>query len=157
MRTCHICIGVAVLITLGLWSAQGGQPPARESEGTKTNLIQQGTYLVHKVAMCVDCHTPQDKTGNPDGARQLQGAPVPVEPKTKTEKWADMAPDISRGGLAGKWSEEQMVKFLMTGHNPDGELANPPMPPYRLREDDARAVTAYLRSLTGKKGEKPRR
>jgi hypothetical protein len=50
-----------------------------------------------------------------------------------------------------------MVKFLTTGHDVDGMLARPPMPPYRLREDDARAVTAYLRSLPGKKAEGAKR
>ena len=149
MRAYQIVVGVVVLVAAGLWSAQGGP-----DQGTKTNLSQQGSYLVHKVAMCVDCHTPHDKTGNPDGARELQGATIPFQPKTKTDKWMDEAPDITRSGLAGKWTEEQMVKFLMTGHDPDGMIASPPMPPYRLREDDARAVTTYLRSLPGKKGEK---
>jgi mono/diheme cytochrome c family protein len=157
MRTIQLAIGAALLIAVGLWSAQGGQQPGRAPGTTKTDLSQQGAYLVHKVSMCVDCHTPRDGKGNPDSARELQGAPIGFQPKAKADKWADEAPDITRGGLAGKWNEEQLVKFLMTGHNPDGMLAMPPMPPYRLREDDARAVATYLRSLPGKKADKAKR
>jgi hypothetical protein len=50
------------------------------------------------------------------------------------------------------WGEDDMVKFLTTGKNPEGEGPTPPMPVFRLHPDDARAVTAYLRSLPGKKG-----
>jgi mono/diheme cytochrome c family protein len=101
------------------------------------------------VAHCTHCHTPQVK-GKPDRARLLRGATLPIRPKEKTEHWADKAPDITRGGLAGEWTEEQMVKFLTTGRNPEGEGPTPPMPVFRLHREDARAVTLYLRSLGGK-------
>ena len=51
------------------------------------------------------------------------------------------------------WGEADLVKFLMTGKDPEGHEAHPPMPAFRLNEEDARAVTAYLRSLPGKKGQ----
>ena len=44
-----------------------------------------------------------------------------------------------------------MVKVLTTGVNPEGHKTIPPMPPFRLNKDDARAVAAYLKSLPGKK------
>jgi mono/diheme cytochrome c family protein len=44
-----------------------------------------------------------------------------------------------------------MIEFLMTGKNPDGMKAMPPMPAFRMSRHDARAVALYLRSLPGKK------
>ncbi|MBI5424207.1 MAG: c-type cytochrome [Opitutae bacterium] len=35
----------------------------------------------------------------------------------------------------------------MTGVKPDGSMPRPPMPQFRLSEEDARAVVAYLRAL----------
>ena len=69
--------------------------------------------------------------------------------------WAAMSPDITRSGLAGQWREEDFVKFLMTGQDPEGKTPRPPMPVFHLQKDDARAVTLYLRSLPGKKGRAP--
>jgi len=68
------------------------------------------------------------------------------KPAIKAGEFEDEAPDITAGGKAGKWSEEKMIKFLSTGGK-----ADPPMPAYSLTVEDARAVTAYLRSLSGGK------
>jgi hypothetical protein len=32
----------------------------------------------------------------------LQGADLTIKPKNETKDWADPAPDITRGGLAGE-------------------------------------------------------
>jgi hypothetical protein len=69
--------------------------------------------LVNAAILCGDCHTPQDSKGKPDRARLLRGAELPIRPKKETEDWADMAPDITSRGLAEKWGEKAMVKFLM--------------------------------------------
>jgi hypothetical protein len=64
-------------------------------------------------------------------------------PTVRFGEFEDKAPNITFSGKAGKWSEKKMVKFLTSGRS------DPPMPAYRLTEEDARAITAYLRSLTG--------
>src|SRR5262249_36219627 len=46
-----------------------------------------------------------------------------------------------------KWEEAKLIRLLTTGKG-----ADQPMPAYHLAMDDARAVTAYLRSLPGKQG-----
>jgi len=147
MRRKYLVAGVAVLIAVGLWQVR-----ARPESGTKEELIKHGEYLVSRVAQCGDCHTPRDAKGEPDRSKLLRGATLDFAPKTKMEHWADMSPDITGGGLAGKWSEEGMIKFFTTGVNPDGKKPIPPMPVFRLHERDARAVTLYLKSLPGKKG-----
>ena len=160
MRFKCIAVGIVVLLVLGLWQVRPGRGSGPKEVGSQdtTDLIRHGEYLVSSASMCGDCHTPQDDSGRPDGARQLRGATLPIRPKKETRDWADESPDITGRGLAGKWSEEAMLKFLTTGIDPDGMKANPPMPAYRLDARDARAVLAYLKSLPGpgpgKKGER---
>src|SRR5512135_1851342 len=75
------------------------------------------TYFVTS-PMCGDCHTPRDSRGQPDRTRRLRGATLPIRPKKESTDWADEAPDITASGLAGQWSEEEMIKFLTTGIDP---------------------------------------
>jgi mono/diheme cytochrome c family protein len=123
----------------------------REDDGKgREALVKRGDYLVNEVAHCSHCHSPPGDNGLPDRGRLLLGAVLPIQPKHPTKNWADKSPDITRSGLAGKWTETDLVKFLTTGKNPDGEGPTPPMPAFHLHEDDARAVAAYLRSLPGR-------
>ena len=75
----------------------------------------------------------------------LRGAPIPVESPLAGQKWAFTAPPIA--GLPGGWSEADMVRLLTTGVDLNGYTPQPPMPPFRMNDDDARAVAAYLASL----------
>jgi mono/diheme cytochrome c family protein len=149
MRYGTVVLAGFLLVAAVVWSAGAGEKPA--PAGDDTAVLKQGQYLAQDVAHCVHCHTPHDAKGEPDKVLLLQGADMEIRPKEKTEHWADESPDITRNGLAGKWSEAEMVKFLMTGVNPKGDKPTPPMPVFHFHEDDARAVTMYLRSVPGKK------
>lgn len=139
-----ICIGLFSVGTLAialLWnSPAGGQQKDKEDPQA---LIKKGGYLVNEVARCGDCHTPRDARGKLDMTRHLEGAKMWFRPTVRVGEFEDRAPNITFTGKAGKWSEERMVKFLTSGRS------DPPMPAYKLTNEDARAVTAYLRSLTG--------
>jgi len=76
--------------------------------------------------------------------RALQGAPLPFEPTIELP-WAPVAPPIA--GIPAHFTEEQFISFLQTGVRPDGSHPNPPMPQYRLNEEDARAVAAYISTV----------
>ena len=102
-------------------------------------------YVVHHVAMCIYCHTPKDADGQLDEQQLLQGAPMPVESPFPRVQWAFQAPKIA--GLPGGWTDDDLVRFLHTGVTPTGRTAQPPMPPFRMNDEDARAVAAYLQSL----------
>lgn len=145
--------GVAALI-VAIWYSH-----AEEQRATATRddaaLTKHGEYLVNNVAHCGHCHTPPNDKGEPDTARFLQGGKLTIKPKDEKTSWAGEAPDITMNGLASRWTAEGMTKFLMTGEPPEGHKPVAPMPVYRLNNDDARAVTLYLRSLTGKKAPKP--
>jgi mono/diheme cytochrome c family protein len=113
--------------------------PAKPAGGD----IARGKYLSNNIAMCGDCHTPTDKKGNPIKGRTLQGAALTFKSLVDVPDWMPVAPGIA--GLS--WTDEQAIRFFMTGKRPNGTMAAPPMPPFRLTKADAAAITAYLKSL----------
>jgi mono/diheme cytochrome c family protein len=132
------------------WNHTQAQPNPTAGTETATSAsdqssIDRGAYIVHHVAMCIYCHSPKDADGQLDDQQLLQGAPMPVESPFPRVKWAFQAPKIA--DLPGGWSEDDLVRFLQTGVTPTGRTAQPPMPPFRMNEEDARAVAAYLKSL----------
>jgi mono/diheme cytochrome c family protein len=112
-------------------------------KSSKADLVARGKYIVESTGMCADCHTPMTEKG-PDMSKHLQGATLMFKPTIPVPDWADRSATIA--GLMG-WSDAEAIKFFTTGVDPNGKTARPPMPAYRYNENDARAVTAYLRSL----------
>jgi mono/diheme cytochrome c family protein len=138
-------VGLYVLQTV---RAQPNENPIRTDGNLNTSqqsAIERGAYIVHHVAMCVYCHTPKDADGELDEQQLLHGAPMPVESPFPRVKWAFQAPKIA--GLPGGWTEDDLARFLQTGVTPTGRTPQPPMPPFRMNEEDGRAVAAYLKSL----------
>lgn len=149
MRLTYLTVGLAFFCGIMTWLVSAGQSPIPRQSRSAPEVQEHGAYLVQKALLCGDCHTPKDQRGQPDAVRALQGTVLPIQPKKKTGNWAERSPDITFQGLAGKWSEGEMVRFLMTGIDPDGKKARAPMPPFRLNAKDAHAVARYLRSLPG--------
>jgi mono/diheme cytochrome c family protein len=118
-----------------------------EGEGESSfEQIRRGDYLTHSVAMCVVCHSPKDERGRPVAGQEFEGGIIPARPTyPKMASWAEQAPAL--GPLVGRASEE-VIEFLKSGIVPrTGQPPRGPMPPFRLSDEDARAVVAYLRSL----------
>jgi mono/diheme cytochrome c family protein len=106
--------------------------------------IARGKYLVEDVAKCANCHSQRSPEGKLDATRWLQGADLGFQPIHPMPVWARYAPEIS--GLPGM-TPENGVRLLTTGIGPAGQPLRPPMPDFRMTEDDAKAVVAYLRTL----------
>lgn len=117
--------------------------PQAEEAPTGEQLAARGEYLVLAIGGCNDCHTLMTPQG-PDMTRSLQGATLAFAP-TVDMPWAPIAPPIA--GIPAHFTEAQFIAFLETGVRPNGSHALPPMPQYRLNEDDARAVAVYIKSL----------
>ena len=108
--------------------------------------ISRGKYLVERVAMCIQCHTPRNQTGELLETRYLQGGPVPVSaPPNFRIDWAYKAPAIA--GLPG-YTIQDGIKLLTEGITPDGRVPKAPMPKFRLTRADAEAIVTYLKSLS---------
>jgi mono/diheme cytochrome c family protein len=128
---------MVTLVTLSL--AQPRPAPTPEEK-----QISRGKYLVEKVGICQDCHSPRDTKGNFDKTQWLAGSPLSFKPVMPIPGWRDTAPPIA--GLEG-WKTEDAIKLLSTGEAPNGKPPDPPMPAYRMNKADAAAVVAYLQSL----------
>jgi hypothetical protein len=78
----------------------------------------------------------------------MKGSTLVGIPAKAIPDWHQKAPDItSTSKLWERWKVEGFTKFLQTGKNPRGGSAGPPMPAYKLKAEDADAITAYLKSL----------
>jgi mono/diheme cytochrome c family protein len=135
---CFVLAALAALAQLASDAEPDSQAPSNDQ------AVARGRYLVHHVAMCVECHTPRRRDRSLDRDRLLSGAPVPVAAPYMELPWAFDAPSIA--GLPGGWAEEDLVRLLTTGQNRDGYRPKPPMPPFRMNEQDAAAVAAFLKS-----------
>jgi mono/diheme cytochrome c family protein len=124
-----------------------GKHPAKTGSGTSGNKseVARGKYIVEDVAMCGQCHTPRDDQGQMVRSRWLDGAALWLQPSRPTENWPLKAPRIAGNPPA---TDADMIRLLTTGVWKDNERLRPPMPQFRMSEDDARAVLAYLKSLT---------
>lgn len=121
---------------------------AAEKQTASAAKVAHGKYLVERVGLCGDCHTPRDDKGEPIKEKWLQGAVLPIKPIGPMPVWAAESADIA--GLPG-WSAEEAIRFFMTGVARNGLPARPPMPAYRFNQSDAEAVVAYLKSLAAEK------
>jgi cytochrome c2 len=110
--------------------------------------VARGKYLLEEVARCQDCHTPKMDNGNLIKSQWMKGATMNITPAAPVAGWHATSPDVTPAGQVWKrWGEEGMVNFLMTGKNPRGGAAGPPMPTYMLKREDAEAIVAFLKSL----------
>ncbi|HET9795897.1 MAG TPA: c-type cytochrome [Thermoanaerobaculia bacterium] len=107
-------------------------------------VLERGRYLVHDVALCVQCHSPRDENGNLLETKLLTGARVPFNSPYPGHPWAYQAPNIR--GMIG-YTEAEGVRLLTEGITRGGTPPRPPMQQFHMTADDARAVVAYLKSL----------
>lgn len=106
--------------------------------------LERGRYLAENVAMCIQCHTPREATGDLIRSQAFRGAPIPVGKPSQLSSWSEFAPRIA--GLP-QYTVEQMVRLLTTGIGREGKLLRSPMPTFKMAPQDAEDVAAYLKSL----------
>jgi len=120
-----------------LWA----QPPSAAK-------VEYGRYLAEEVGKCQICHSPRTEAGELDKERWMKGAVLDFAPLKPVAGWHKSAPDITSGGrLWERWGEAAMVKFMTTGLTPKGTPSDVPMPAYKMKQEDAEALVAYLKTL----------
>jgi mono/diheme cytochrome c family protein len=107
----------------------------------------RGAYLVEGAGHCSACHTPRSFLGGEKLGRYLQGGSL--------QGW--FAPDITNGDTAGlgKWTADDIVAYLKTGHNRFSAATGPMSEEVvhstsNLSDEDLKAIAAYLKSAPGK-------
>jgi mono/diheme cytochrome c family protein len=118
-------------------------PPAVRAQPAE----ERGKYLVEEIAKCGACHTPM-VDGKLDATKHLKGAVLAFQPIGEVAGWHKTSPDLTPGSrLWQRWGEKGLTNFLVTGKGPSGNAADPPMPAYKMKQEDAEAVVQYLKSL----------
>jgi mono/diheme cytochrome c family protein len=133
---------IAAALALPFWLAAAPSPRPAEPGGSGD--IERGKYLVHDVALCVQCHSPRDENGRLFETRLLTGARIPLASPFAGQPWAYQAPNIR--GMTG-YTEQEGIRLLTEGVTRGGTPPRPPMLRFHMSRDDARAVVAYLKSL----------
>ena len=143
---CLLIFVIAGLGALSLSSSGNSATPQQKSAAPAATAgdMERGKYLVNNVAMCSECHTPRDESGNLDNSRYLEGAPIWITPVHPTPNWGMRAPALA--GLEG-FSDAEFATVLEKGIGPNGLVIQPPMHIYHMNHADAMAIIAYLRSL----------
>ena len=141
-----LCLSIPALALGGLLlPAAGGFAADTPAASAK---LERGRYLVEEVAQCQMCHTPRLENGEYDRQKWLKGATLNIQPIEAVKDWHKSSPDLtSTSRLWTRWQEKGLLNFMQTGLNPNGHAADPPMPAYKLKAEDAEAVIAYLKTL----------
>lgn len=141
MRILAVIAGAA-LLTMPIASASIGAAQADD-------LVARGHYLA-QIMDCGGCHNTGAFTPEPNLKTPLSGSMVGFEiPGMGIFYPPNLTPDEKTG--LGSWSEDEIIAAFTKGERPDGRILAPAMPwmSYSaISADDAKALAAYLRSLT---------
>lgn len=115
-------------------------PPTTPASGQE-ELVKRGEYLA-QMGDCIACHT-DAKAGTGAYAGGLA-----IETPFGTFYSPNITPDKETG--IGKWTEEDFIKALKEGRDPQGRNYFPVFPYIyfsKISDDDARALYAYFMSI----------
>ncbi len=128
------------------WNALFFTPGVYKPDTTKSPEWNRGAYLVTGLEHCGACHTTKNIAGGDETSRTLQGGVL--------QGW--FAPNITndaRRGI-GKWSEDDVVAYLKSGHNRYAAASGPMAEEVMLSSShstdaDLHAMVTYLKSIPG--------
>jgi mono/diheme cytochrome c family protein len=117
-----------------------------KADPQKSAEWNRGAFLVQGPGHCGACHTPKTFLGGDKASEYLRGSYL--------QGW--FAPNITNDdqrGL-GRWSPDDVIAYLKTGHNrisaATGPMAEEVMlSSSHMSESDLKAITTYLKSLPG--------
>jgi mono/diheme cytochrome c family protein len=144
---------VSVRRAVGTWKLLflDGKPFAPDP--SKDAVFNRGAYLIEGPGHCAECHSTRNLLGAVEPAKRFAGGTNP----TGTGWIPNITPHAD--GLAA-WSEKDWEYFLENGLTPDGyavegEMADVIANVSKLRAEDRRAMTVYLKGLPPRPGAKP--
>ena len=117
------------------WSCGGNEPRPETNAATETKVpdsiqasLDRGSYLVHHVTACIDCHSTRDYT-------KYSGPIIPGTEGKGGERFGPevgvpgelYAPNITPAAL-GSWTDEEITRAITEGINKKGDTLFPLMP-----------------------------
>ncbi|WP_237180104.1 cytochrome c [Rhodoplanes sp. Z2-YC6860] len=132
---------------MGVWNALYFKEGEFKPNPEKSPEWNRGAFLVEGPGHCGACHTPKSFLGGDKTSQHLQGSQL--------QGW--FAPNITNdpnGGLA-KWSTDDLVVYLSSGHNRITAATGPmaeevELSSSKMQEGDLHAIATYLQSVGGK-------
>jgi mono/diheme cytochrome c family protein len=133
--------------TMHVWNFLFFKDERFKSDPQKSAEWNRGAFLVEGPGHCGACHTPKNVLGADKSGEYLRGYNV--------QDW--FAPNITndeRTGL-GRWSVEDIVQFLKSGHNRVGAAIGPMAEEVMhassgMIDDDLKAIATYLKDQPGR-------
>jgi len=125
-----------------------GPPVGSVASVSPDDPVAYGAYLAGPAGHCMECHTPFAKPGMRDFENKLGAGGAEFH-----GPWGVSASTNITPTNLGDRSYADIKKLITTGTRPDGSRMAPPMayPFYaNIKEDDLRAIVAYLRTLPAK-------
>ena len=134
---------------LRIWRGMEFRAGTYKPDPKLSDKENRGAYLVRAVAYCDQCHTPRNRLGRLVRKYDMAGG----SNLGKDEIHPNLTPHMEKG--LGRWSEEDIVRFLENGQKPDGTKADHNQIMAEKIEDsysffskeDKEAIAAYLKSL----------
>jgi mono/diheme cytochrome c family protein len=134
---------------LGTWSVVFNADARFKADSAKSAEWNRGAYLSEALAHCGECHTPRNVAFGLDNRKKFAGA--------ETGGWR--AYNISGDGDSGvaKWSDDELVAYLKSGHAQNHGTASGPMGEAvaesfsRMAPEDVQAIVTYVRSVPATK------
>ena len=127
------------------WAAMYDPNKRFEPHPERSPQWNRGAYLVEALGHCGDCHTPRTPFQSLDNRHKFKGG--------ESEGWRayNLSSDKSSG--IGTWSQEDLVRYLSTGHSMDRGSAFGPMAEAvhlsfaKMTPSDIQAIAEYVRSV----------
>ena len=120
---------------------------SHRADAAKSAEWNRGAYLARAVAHCGECHTPRNILGGIKRSHWFTGAEKGKGP----EGVLNIRSEKGRG--IPNWSTEQIVTYLESGEDSDGDYAGSLMfdvvdqGTERLSNSDRKAIATYLKDL----------
>ena len=124
------------------WNALFFTPGTYKPDPTRSAEYNHGAYLTESLGHCGACHTPMNLLGANKASDAYQGNQI--------QGW--YAPNITnddRMGL-GRWSAEDIVTYLKTGHNAQSAASGPMAEVVtnstaEMKDEDLHAIATFLK------------
>jgi mono/diheme cytochrome c family protein len=129
---------------MGVWDALYFTNGEYKPDSGKSAAWNRGAYLVNGPGHCGACHTPKTTLGGDTTAEFFRGGEL--------QGW--FAPNITNDAARGlgRWSSDDVVAYLKTGHNRISAATGPmaevvSLSSSQLTDADLKAIATYLKSL----------
>jgi mono/diheme cytochrome c family protein len=134
---------------MGVWDTLYFTAGEYKPDPHKSAEWNRGAYLVTGPGHCPACHTPKTALGGDKTRQYLKGSDL--------QGW--FAPDLTDDKSAGlgRWTTDDVVTYLKTGHNRISAAVGPmaevvSLSSSHMTDPDLNAIATYLKSFSGSSG-----